>query len=208
MTSPNESAILSPDFVAELQGGAQQLDIHQSRADQDKWHIAGTVHNWWSEHRSAFEGRKKEYYILSTKSANEVMDKPLFGESGETLRRYVEVYETYKNVEGCENLLKQTTFDHLLNAKRLYKLQKVKSPIEALTLAFQNKWTADEMWTHYNPTTPPDGYSKFSGALAVMYDKSNLEWVKGKEDREFIFSHLDAVSSRITSILESERKAE
>src|SRR5688572_9973230 len=77
--------------------------------------------------------------------ANIGLQKPRFSESGETLRRWCEVQAYYSQFSYADKLLDVYSFDHLVEAKRLAYQEKVKSAIEALKLAYSNRWTADEM---------------------------------------------------------------
>ncbi len=187
------SEVLDPEFCSRLQYDAAYYDVHQSFADQTKWDIAKQVNEWWSEHQGVFEGNKKAYFAEVSRVANIGLEKPRFSQSGETLRKYCELQESYKNVKGADNLLKQTSFDHLMTARKLAKDGKVDSPLKALTEAFQNGWTEEEMRTHFDPPELVHPYDKITGWLASLYDKSNWGWVD-RARFEKVKTHLDAIS--------------
>jgi len=143
--------ILDPEFVGTLQEKTRQYQEALSYADYDKWGIAMLVNGMYPEHKSIFAGDKMAYYIECSRVANEGMRVPVFGSSGETLRRWCEVAAAYENFPQAELLLEETSFKHMSVAKRAAKQEKAKSPIAAMDWALAMGASADDMQEHYFP---------------------------------------------------------
>jgi hypothetical protein len=116
--------------------------------------------------------------------ANQELNRTRFSASGETLRRWCEVYACYSNIK-VEHLpvVKESSFEHLRIAKSLAYNEKVSSPLLALAEAVKNKWTADEMRLHYDPPGQVTIYEKFTGWLESLWT-TKLEFIKSTDDRE------------------------
>lgn len=172
------SELLDPDFSCSLALIAIEYDSHQSQADDFKWHISRKVNSEWDEHKTLFN-TKKDYFAECSRVMN-LSGRKYFSESGETLRRWCETqatYETFLNeVQDAEKFLDLLSFDHLYKAKKAYSAEKVTSPFDALKLAIENGWSADDMMEHY---FPPQGLKfdvirSLSGWLEKLPHKMKL----------------------------------
>lgn len=191
------SAVLDPEFVKDLQANAQDYDGFQSESDDSKWVIARRVNEMWEEHKNmtyplttdpAFP-TKMDYYAECSRVANIGLKHKRFSDSGETLRRWCEIQESYAAFSQADLLLSELSFDHLVRARKLARDEKVKSPILALAKAMEAGYTADEMQEHFDPKQPVHPYDKVKGWLAGLLDKNNWKWVKKSENVKQILFH-------------------
>jgi len=173
--------ILDPEFVGTLQEKTRQYQEALSYADYDKWGVAVLVNGMYPEHKSIFAGDKMAYYIECSRVANEGMRVPVFGSSGQTLRRWCEVAAAYENFPQAELLLEETSFKHLSVAKRAAKQEKAASPIAAMDWALAMGASADDMQEHYFPAEIPDPYKQFSGVMSSMLDPFTYSWISDAE---------------------------
>jgi hypothetical protein len=211
---------LDPEFVAEIQAEARSFDMHQSEVDDSKWNIAAKVNAMWDEHKAimyemsdqrVFE-TKAEYYIACSFAANVGLKHKRFGDSGETLRRWCELQETYAQFEHAELFLDVLSLEHLRVAKmvsrKLEKEQaKVISPVVMLARAVSEKWNSEEMQEHYNPflATPP--YDAMRGRLATLQDRNYYPFLKKREDVDFCIARAREIDERIRQAIQAEGKA-
>lgn len=150
--------LLDTEFINDLTRAADRYGSAQDLFDGAKWHLARIVSEMWDEHQALGRG---EYFAECSRILNRVGVKKRFSDSGETLRRIVELYETFKpffdTVKDAEKLLDIATQDHMRIARSLYRKEKVSSPFEAIKWAFPEngeKKSADEMEYHFDPPTP------------------------------------------------------
>lgn len=170
-----ETEVLDDDLINDLARAADRYGKAQDLFDGAKWHLARIVHEMWDEHKNI--GRA-EYFSECSRILNQVGIKKRFSDSGETLRRMVELYETFKpffdTVKDAEKLLDIATQDHLRVARSLYRKEKVLSPFEAIKWAFPGngeRKSADEMLYHFDPPLPqaPKGfYETFMSLTAPL----------------------------------------
>jgi len=185
---------LDPEFVAELKAQAKSYDDNQENSDNDKWVIARLVNSMWEEHKTlTYDGfteervypTKAEFLVACSFQANQGTKKVRFSASGETLRRWCEIHACYANIKADHlPVVKESSFEHLRIAKSLNYNEKVSSPLVALALAAQNKWTAEEMKEHYDPPQIVHIYDKFTGWLDSMWNTKLVDLFKDKDDRE------------------------
>jgi len=208
MTEKVDSVFLDPDFMRELATMTTAYSVQQAEADLTKWEIAKAVNGFWGEHMSSFGGKKLDYYIECSRVANEGLFIPIMGESGQTLRRWCEVQETYSNFDAAEQFLTTLSFDHLAKAKKLAKDGRVSVPTLALAEAVARHWSADEMQEHYDPAEAPHPYDVVSGAKATLLDRKNYEWIKSTDVKDAILSRVGEIENMIRIELEKEGKAQ
>ena len=157
---------------------------------------------------SSFGGKKLDYYIEVSRVANDGLFIPIFGESGQTLRRWCETQETYKNFPQAEQFLTTLSFDHLAKAKKLAKDGRVAVPTLALAEAVARHWSADDMQEHYDPAEATHPYDAVSGAIATLLDRNNYGWIKSADVRDAILSRVAEIETMIRIELEKEGKAQ
>lgn len=178
--------LLDSGLIEDLTRAADRYGKAQDLFDGAKWHLARIVHEMWDEHKALGRG---EYFAECSRILNQVGVKKRFSDSGETLRRMVELYETFKpffdTVKDAEKLLDIATQDHLRVARSLYRNEKVLSPFEAIKWAFPEngeKKSADEMLYHFDPLRTPRGETTdFLGWLRKLPVKFN--WDGEKKER-------------------------
>lgn len=207
------SAVLDPEFAADLQASVKHFDDCESEADNERWNIAFQVNEMWPEHENNVDDRgekifptKKEYYAECSRVANLVVKRKRFSDSGETLRRWCEVQESYNQWRDAVTFLDHLSFDHLYKARKLYKDGKVSPPVLALAEAVRRKWTADEMKEHYDPTITPHPYDIFRSNINNLLS-AKLEFIKSAEVRKRIKAELSKIDQEVRDEIEKERKA-
>ena len=208
MTEKVNSVFLDPSFVQELSSMTAVYCGRQAEADLAKWHTAKLVNEFWSEHMFSFGGKKLDYYIECSRVANDGLYIPVFGESGQTLRRWCEVQETYAPFVAAEQFLTTLSFDHLAKAKKLAKDGRVSVPTLALAEAASRHWSADDMQEHYDPAEAPHPYDVVNGAIATLLDRKNYEWIKSADVRDAILSRVGEIEKMIQDELRKEGKAQ
>ena len=191
------SRYLSPDFAIDLMQSAKEYDRAEEVSDNEKWVIAELVNDMWSEHAGlVYEltgekvfPTKAEYYVECSRVANIGLSRKRFGDSGETLRAWCELQQTYAAFPDIHKFLDALSFEHLRKAKKLAKDEKVKVPVLALAKAIQENWTADEMKEHYDPSEPVHPYEKVTSWLDGMLNKESWSWLKSPKTIKDILFH-------------------
>jgi hypothetical protein len=200
--------MLDPEFAAQLQDMTDDLQDQEHEIDMLKWRIANSVNEMWSEHASAFRGDKMAYYAECSRVANDGHAVRVFGESGETLRRWCEVAMTYENVPQVEEFLTALSFAHLAACKKLAKDGKIPAPDFGLAMCVQEGLSSDDLLERYADHQPPHAYDKVKAYLEFMTDKNNFEFIKNADKRDEIVFHANVIRGIILRELEKEGKAE
>ncbi len=221
MTEKVNSVLIDPELIYELRTLARLCQSEQRKADSYKWQLARKANDEWPEYEfMTVEGErafpiKKDYYKEITRVINLELPIALFGESGETLRRYCELEATCHNIKGIDELLKATSLDHAYRAKRLAAENKIKTENKtpanidyALAKAIAEKWSAEDMENYFDPKEPPHPYDVVSNAIAIMLDRSNYEWIKSADVRDAILSRVGEIEKLIQDELRKEGKAQ
>lgn len=182
--------LIDPDLITDLQDLTSRYAEAQQSADKIKWQIALYVNDAYSEHKGIFAGDKMAYYQECSRVANDGLAIKIFGETGETLRRWCEVAAAYENFPQAELLLEETSFKHLSVAKRAAYHEKAKSPIEAIKWALDHNAAADDMEYHYFPPEKPTEYDKWTGAMSTLLDLKNYEWIQSATVKESIITRV------------------
>ena len=191
------SLYLDPEFTADLMQSAKEYDRAEEISDNEKWTIAERVNEMWPEHAGlTYEltgerifPTKAEYYVECSRVANIGLSRKRFGDSGETLRAWCELQQTYAPFPDIHKFLDELSFDHLRKAKKLARDEKVKVPVLALAKAIAENWTADEMKEHYDPSEPIHPYEKVTGWLDGMLNKDSWSWLKSQKTIKDILFH-------------------
>ena len=154
MVSSVGDYLLDPELMRDIREIAKSIDHLETEAGNDKLAIALRVNDMESEHASTF-GSRMEYLAECSRIANLETKRKIFAESGETLRQWCDLAKLYKPF--CDKkkiemslLLEEVTFDHLRKARKIYMDGLVKSPLEALSRASTEQWSADDMEYHYS----------------------------------------------------------
>lgn len=167
---PKIETMLDPDFAKDLIVSAHDYAVAMSEADNAQWIIAKLTHENWDEHRSIFP-LSIQYYAECSRVANQAYKIKMFGESGETLRRWVQVYERYEKNPKANYYLDNSSFDAMYKAVKLMRDEKVKSTDEALQWLIDNKASADDMVFHFDPPQPPNPYETMKGKVESLMSK-------------------------------------
>lgn len=198
---------LDPGLITALCRSAERIEELDSELGNEKWNIAGRVNGDWSEHKNLtylpVKGEPPvrifpthaEYYAECSRVANTVNRRRVFGESGQTLRRWCEMRAAYGDEPNAAELLDKLSFDHLFKANKLYTDSLVKNAMTALKLALQNGWSADEMDFHYRNNAKELNKSFVARALG-FFDKliKQLNW--GAAKRKEFFSEIQPIMER------------
>lgn len=199
MTAPDVKvyhveSLLDPELVNDLCRSAVHIGELDAELGNEKWNIAGLVLSGWDEHKNITyppaPGEAPvqifptitEYYAECSRVANTTNRRKVFGESGQTLRRWCEVRATYSTFDKAELFLDALSFDHLYKARKLYLDGCVKNPVLALAKAQSEGWSADEMELHYKK----DGgevYISFLDRAASFFDRltKTMDWSDEKK---------------------------
>ena len=202
-----EVNLIDPELITDLQDLTTKYAEAQQSADKIKWQIAQKVNDGYSEHKGIFAGDKITYYVECSRVANDGLAIKIFGESGQTLRRWCEVQATYENFPQAELLLEETSFKHLSIAKRAAYHEKANSPIEAMKWALDHHAAAEDMEYHYFPPTKSTEYDVIDGSITHMLNPKNWEWIKSADVKDTIIGHVRAIDTIRREYIESEKKA-
>lgn len=188
------SPILTDEFAITLRSAGRKIDFVQMALDRKKWYVAELVNLEWRDEGYEAEGvNKREYYAECCK----LLPVRIFGQSGETLRRWCETQSHYADEKDIMDILAASSFDHLLKAKRLHNNGKVESAIYAVAIAISKNMTADEMANHFDPEH--DGKDSRHFTLEKLFTLSERAWIP-KEAAE----HLLEAARIIKKSLDSE----
>lgn len=181
------NSIFEPAFISEVTTLARQCQAEQRKADTHKWDLAERVNSEWPEYISLFP-TKLDYYAAMSQAVNKELSIGMFTESGQTLRFYCELQATLGNIPKIKELLEASSIDHLRRAKRLAADNKIitdggqlAGADYAIAKAIENKWSAEDMEQHFNPSELPDPYKQFSGVMSSMLDPFTYSWISDAE---------------------------
>jgi len=207
---------LDSDLVADIEHAAGEIDRLTGEMDNQQLIISLRVNEMWDEHKNILgdDGEKVfntrlDYFAECSRIANLKSNRHIFALSGETLKRWCEVVETYENLDGelrrgyelsLEVLLDALTFHHLYKARQLYFNGKVNSPLHALAEAMSNQWSVEEMELHY------DGNSKSIRGGFISYLQKFLE--KKLPRLEFSKEKLSRITAKIEDLITDIQKGE
>lgn len=154
--------LLDYAFVDTLQSEARKLHLIDKAKSGKQWLFGELVNAEWK--RNGYEGEitKDEFLQECSRAINHGLPFPVVAESGETLRRWCEVAESYAKMPALSIFREVLSFDHFFQARRLANdpTCKLPAPDIALAEAIRNKWTAGEMVFHYAPKHPVHDYDK------------------------------------------------
>lgn len=201
-----DSTKLDPTFTEELHNLTARFVYQQHAVDSTKWVIAGMVNDMWPEHAGIFSGNKQEFYIECSRVANDGLSVRIFGESGETLRRWCDVAATYENMPNAETFLDALSFDHLEKARKLARDGRIQAPDHALAVAVNEGLSADDMKERFDPSSAPHPYDVISGHLAYMADRSHWEFIKSADVRDAVMAHVKGIEYIVKEYLKGENK--
>ena len=195
------NSIFEPAFIAEVTTLARQCQAEQRKADTHKWELAERVNSEWPEYISLFP-TKLDYYAAMSQAVNNSLSIGMFTESGQTLRFYCELQATLGNVPNIKALLEASSIDHLRRAKRLASDNKVitdggqlAGADYAIAKAIEKKFSAEDMENYFDPKQAPTEYDKWTGAMSVMLDPKNYEWIQSAEVKESIFTRVKEIET-------------
>jgi hypothetical protein len=138
---------LSKEFADFLRKQGRKIKTVSDALDVMKWHLADAVNLEWIDGGYKGEVTKEEFYI----ECCTCLPVMLFGKSGQTLRRWCDLRNFYEDVPNSDVLLRGSSFDHLLRAKRLELGNKIEAAEIAVAVAIKNELTAEEMQYKYDP---------------------------------------------------------
>ena len=201
-----KSTNLDPEFVHFLREKTGWYLEAMGYADSAKWEIAKQVNDMWPEHAGMFSGDKKSFYVECSRVANDGLSVRIFGESGETLRRWCDVAATYENMPNAETFLDALSFDHLEKARKLARDGRIQAPDHALAVAINEGLSADDMKERFDPSSAPHPYDVISGHLAYMADRSHWEFIKSADVRDAVMAHVKGIEYIVKEYLKGENK--
>jgi len=191
--SVKSNSIFEPAFVAEVTEIARQSQAEQRKADGHKWDLAERVNSEYPEYMYMFL-TKLDYFAAMSQAINTQLSIGAFAESGQTLRSYCELQATLGNIPNIKRLLEASSIDHLRRAKRLAADNKIITDSGqlagadyAIAKAIEKKFSAEDMENYFDPKQAPTEYDKWSGAMSILLDMSNYQWIQSAVVKERIF---------------------
>jgi hypothetical protein len=185
--------LLSAEFAGRLQIEARKYGLIASAKSKKQWLVGDMINAEWKRNPDfAAEITREEFYIECSRVMNSGMSFPVVGESGQTLRRWCEVAESFANMPALEEFKEVLSFDHFFQARRMAnkpEIYHLSTPALALAEAVIRKWDSAEMVYHFSPKEPVHEYDKTIGWLDSL-QAIKLEWIKSKDDREKAIYHL------------------
>jgi len=191
--------LLDYSFVDLLQKEARKLSIIDRAKSGKQWLFGELVNAEWKiklaelERDDLADEITKDHFLQEcSRAINHGLPFPVISESGETLRRWCEVAESYAKMPALPIFREVLSFDHFFQARRLANDPNCKllAPDIALAEALRNKWTANEMVFHYSPKEPVHEYDKVISWLDNL-QSVKLDWIKDSEKRKQAQYHLD-----------------
>ena len=191
--SVKRNSIFEPAFIAEVTTLARQSQAEQRKADGHKWDLAERVNSEYPEYMYMFL-TKLDYFAAMSQAINTQLTIGAFAESGQTLRFYCELQATLGNIPNIKELLEASSIDHLRRAKRLAADNKIITDSGqlagadyAIAKAIEKKFSAEDMENYFDPKQAPTEYDKWSGAMSILLDMSNYQWIQSAVVKERIF---------------------
>ena len=170
-------ALLSKGFADYLYKQGKKIKTVSDALDVMKWELADAVNLEWRDGDYKGEITMMDFYA----DCCQCLPVMLFGHSGQTLKRWCEVQTYWQDVKEAKTLLKASSFDHLLRAKRLADSDKVKNdngdpaPAEyAVAKAISEHWTAERMQMEYDPNGDSDSQER---TIQRLYGLSEMMWI-------------------------------
>ena len=195
------NSIFEPAFIAEVTTLARQCQAEQRKADTHKWDLAERVNSEYPEYMYLFP-TKLDYYAAMSQAVNNSLSIGMFTESGQTLRFYCELQATLGNIPNIKELLEASSIDHLRRAKRLAADNKIitdggqlAGADYAIAKAIEKKFSAEDMENYFDPKQAPTEYDKWTGAMSVMLDLKNYEWIQSATVKESIFTRVKEIET-------------
>ena len=195
------NSIFEPAFISEVTTLARQCQAEQRKADTHKWDLAERVNYEYPEYMYLFP-TKLDYFAAMSQAVNNSLSIGMFTESGQTLRFYCELQATLGNIPNIKELLEASSIDHLRRAKRLAADNKIitdngqlAGADYAIAKAIEKKWSAEDMEQHFDPKQAPTKYDKWTGAMSVMLDLKNYEWIQSATVKESIFTRVKEIET-------------
>lgn len=192
-----DSSFLDAAFLTRLRTEARKYGYLKKAKDRKQWQFAALVCAEWERIKDMQEIKgevtKVDYYSECSYWINAALSFPLVSTSGETLRRWCEVYETYKGMPGFEQMKRVLSFNHFERAKWLANnSERVSVPAYALATAISLQLTADEMVKHFNGDhNGVDAFTKTMGWLDSL-QAVKFDWL-AREERQQVVGLLASV---------------
>jgi hypothetical protein len=176
--SQERSSFLPLAFVDNLQRQARRYAVLEKLKSRREWFFGDLINCQWEKLNDEIkdEVTREGYYVECSYWINAAVGFPIVGASGETLRRWCEVAESFKNVPGIESMKDHLSFDHFRRARVLANKGKVSVPVYALAVAAAEGYTAEEMSRHFDPPASPDEFSRATGWLEGL-ESAKFEWL-------------------------------
>lgn len=156
------------------------------------------------------EIRKEEFYVECCKEMNSGFDFPVIGDSGQTLRRWCEVEESYAKLPALAEFREVLSFDHFFQARRMAnhpEIYHITAPDIALAKAIENKWDAGDMVYHFSPKEPVHEYDKVIGWLDSLQTIKLSTVIKDMDQRKQAEYHLSEFRKIVEAQDDSNRSA-
>jgi hypothetical protein len=153
------SEILPDETVLKLQTEGRKYAALSKLKERKEWYFGNFINRLWETLPDDMreEIRLIDFYAECSAAINSGVRFPVVGTSGETLRRWCEVARHYQKFPNLDTVKRVLSFDHFRVARSLAldETNNIAS-IDALKLAVEHEWTADEMRTQLATRTNAD----------------------------------------------------
>lgn len=186
-----DSEILRPEFSCQLKNEARKYRLIAKAKSKKEWHFAGIVNAEWKNLDTDIKDEitRDQFNAECSRVINDGLDFPIVTDTGETLRRWCNVADTYENMPGLEAFQAALSFDHFYRARWLANQNLVSVPVFALAKAVEMRYTSEEMILHFKPNEITHDYDKANGYFSGLCNL-RFEWIKDKADRDEILVHV------------------
>lgn len=181
---------LRPAFVKALQREGKRYERAEALQSKVQWKIGELALNEWRFVEQDAEGEITKHHFQAWASSviNEQLGYPLLTATGETLRRWMDVYEKYENLNGeIEPLKEVLPYDYFRLAASLAARPENEAkgitPLAILAKTYNEKWTDDEMRNAFGDGVKPHEYDRVIGWLDGLQG-AKFEWIKDRTQRE------------------------
>ena len=98
--------------------------------------------------------------------------------------------------------MEASSIDHLRRAKRLAADNKIitdngqlAGADYAIAKVIEKKFSAEDMENYFDPKQEPTEYDKWSGAVSILLDLKNYEWIQSATVKESIFTRVKEIET-------------
>jgi hypothetical protein len=193
--------LLSAEFAGRLQAEARKYGLIAYAKSKKQWLFGDMINAEWKRNPDfSAEITKEEFYIECSRVMNSGMSFPVVGESGQTLRRWCEVAESFANMPALEEFKEVLSFDHFFQARRMAnkpEIYHISTPVLALAEAVIRKWDSAEMVYHFSPKEPVHEYDRAISYLDGLQSLKLENYINDPDKRKQAEYHISELRKLI-----------